>query len=280
MSKKLQQTYKKKIIITGGNGMLGSHFYNKYKKICSITKYPHRIENHRKFDTWLSNKKFNYFIHFAAITKNEIKKKKVINFINVVSTKKLINIINKKKISGLKYFLFISSSHVYGFSKNKIKETKKRVPKNIYGISKKKVEDYLLKNRNKFDFKVGIARVFNVTGAKQKKGNFVPDMIEKMKKVKKINFVNQFRDFIHIDDVSKSLKLLLEKEIEKPINISSGKKINLIKVCEILNKRFVHQNISYDKNKGKDIFGDNKLLKSVGIKKFKSIKQALLSYKK
>ena len=260
--------------------MLGSHFYKKYKNVFKIIKYPYKIENFKKFDKWLIGKKFNYFIHFAAITKNESKNKEKIRLINLTSTIKMINILNKKKISDFEYFLFISTSHVYGFSNKKIKETKKRVPNNIYGESKKKAEDYLLKKRNKLNFKVGIARVFNVTGAKQKKGNFVPDMVEKIKKVKKINFVNQFRDFIHIDDVSRSLKLLLNKNFEKPINISSGKKINLIDVCKILNNRFFKHKISYDKKRGNDIFGNNTLLRSIGIKKFKSIKQALLDYKK
>ena len=176
--------------------------------------------------------------------------------------------------------MFISSSHVYGYSNVKINETKKRVPKNIYGKTKKKVEDYIINNRKKFNFKIGIARIFNSTGPKQKKGNFVPDMISKMKNIKMIKNINQFRDFIHIDDVSKSIKLLIEKEIENPINLSSGKKINLIDACKILNKKFVKKEISFDLKRGKDIFGDNTFLKRLGVKKFKSVSQSLLSYKK
>ena len=42
------------------------------------------------------------------------------------------------------------------------------------------------------------------------------------------NNVNQYRDFIHIDDVMESIILLIKKNFDKPINISSGKKINLI----------------------------------------------------
>jgi nucleoside-diphosphate-sugar epimerase len=105
-------------------------------------------------------------------------------------------------------------------------------------------------------------------------------MISKMKNIKTIKNINQFRDFIHIDDVSKSIKLLIEKEIENPINLSSGEKINLINVCKILNKKFVKKEISFDLKKGKDIFGDNTFLKRLGIKKFKSVNQSLLSYKK
>jgi len=277
----LKKIYKKKIVITGGSGLLGSYFYKKYKNIYSITKYPNRIEKFKKFEKWLSNRKFNYFIHFAAITKNESKQfKKILNLVNVKSPIRILNAVNKKKINDFSYFLFISSSHVYGYSKVKIKETKKRIPKNIYGKTKKKVEDYIINNRKKFNFRIGIARIFNSTGPKQKKGNFVPDMVAKMKNIKIIKNINQFRDFIHIDDVSKSIKLLIEKEIENPINLSSGEKINLINACKILNKNFVKKKISFDLKKGKDIFGDNTFLKRLGVKKFKSVNQSLLSYKK
>ncbi len=277
----MKKIYKKKIIITGGSGLLGGYFYKKYKNIYQITKYPHRIEQFKKFKNWISNKKFNYFIHFAAITKNETKQlKNIVQLVNIKSPIKILNMINQKKINEFKYFLFISSSHVYGYSKNKISENKRRSPQNSYGKTKKKVEDYILKHRKKFNFKIGIARIFNITGPKQKKGFFVPDMISKMKNSEKIKKINQYRDFIHIDDVSRSIKCLLEQEIEKPINISSGKKINLIKACRILNKKYVKKRISFDLKKGKDIFGNNTFLKRVGIKNFKNVTQSLLSYRK
>ena len=138
----MNKVFKKRIIITGGNGMLGNHFYNKYKNAYTIIKYPYRIENFKKFDKWLAGRKFNYFVHFAAKTKSESKNKKKLTLINVTSTIKMINILNKKRILNFQYFLFISSSHVYGFSNKKIKETRKRNPNNIYGKSKKRVEDF------------------------------------------------------------------------------------------------------------------------------------------
>ena len=281
MDEPLIKKYKKKIVITGGSGLLGKYFYKKYKNVYKIIKYPYRIEKFKRFEKWLSKKKFNYFIHFAAITKNESKKyKDILHLVNVKSPIKILNIINEKNINNFSYFLFISSSHVYGYSRNKIKENKKRVPQNSYGLSKKKVEDYIINNRKKYNFKVGIARIFNSTGPKQKKGNFVPDMILKMKKINKIKNINQYRDFIHIDDVSKSIKRLIEREIEYPINISSGQKINLINACKILNDKFVKKEVLFDLKKGSDIYGDNSLLKKIGIKKFKNIYQILSAYKK
>ena len=77
-----------------------------------------------------------------------------------------------------------------------------------------------------------------------------------------------------------SLDLLIKKKFNKPINISSGKKINLIQVCKIINQTYVQKEIIYGKKRGKDLYGDNKLLKSIGKKKFKNIYQIIKSFKK
>ena len=248
----MNKAYKKKIIITGGRGLLGSNFYIRYKKKFNIIRYPYRIEHFSKFQKWIRNKDFDYFIHFAALTKSEsIKRRKSLNLINVKSTLNIIESLNRENIKNFKYFLFISSSHVYGTSSKKIKENKKTTPNNSYGLSKKKVEDFIFKNRKKYKFKIGVARVFNSTGPKQKIGNFVPDMIKKIKKNNFIDNVNQYRDFIHIDDVMDSLMLLIKKKFYRPINISSGKKINLTQVCKIINQTYVKKNIIFGKKKRK-----------------------------
>ncbi len=276
----MKKKFKKRIIITGGSGLLGSYFYKKYSKKFVIIKYPYRIENFKKLDNWIENKDFEYFIHFAAITKNESKKfSKTLNLINVKSSINILKTLKKVKIKSFKYFLFISSSHVYGYSSKIIKENKLRKPKSPYGKSKKKVEDFIFRNRKKFNYKIGVARIFNSTGPKQKKGNFVPDMILKMKRFDTLFNINQNRDFIHIDDVSRSIIILLKKEFEKPINISSGRKINLIKICKILNQIHIKKKINFDLKKGKDIYGDNSLLRKIGIRNLKDIKKTLSTYR-
>ena len=274
----MKKASKKKIVITGGSGLLGSYFFNKYKSKYKIIKYNNRIEKINLFYNWIKKKNFDYFIHFAAITRqnNQVNRNKI-NLINVKSSKNILLTLHKLKIKDFKYFLFISSSHVYGKSKFKIKETTKRKPINIYGMSKKKVEDFILKNQSKFNFKIGIARVFNITGKKQKKGYFITDMINKIKTGDKINNINKFRDFIHLDDVVKSLNLLIKKNYSKPINICSGKKINLIEVCQILNRKLFKKKLIFNEKKGENIFGNNTMLKKLGIKKFKNFNQIIKS---
>ena len=142
------------------------------------------------------------------------------------------------------------------------------------------MEDFIIKNRNNFFFKIGIARIFNITGPRQRNGYFIPDIIKKMKKNNNIKNINHFRDFIHIDDVCESIINIMERKFEPPINISSGKKINLIDVCKNINKLYFKKELSYEKKRGKDLFGNNNLLKSLGKNKFKSIIEIIKSYKK
>jgi nucleoside-diphosphate-sugar epimerase len=187
----------------------------------------------------------------------------------------------KKFIKNFKYFLFISSSHVYGFHKKKILEGDKRKPFNKYGNSKKNVEDFIIKNKKKFYFKIGIARIFNFTSNKQNYGHFVPDMYSKIKNRKNLINLNINRDFIHIDDVTRSLELMIKKQIDKPINICSGKKINLISLTKKLNLMTFNRDLKFINSKKKnnqDIYGNNNLLKKLGIKKFKNLNIILKSF--
>ena len=272
----MKNQYKKNILITGATGLLGSYFYKKFKNRYKILKYPNRIENINKFKKWIEKKKIEYFIHFAAATTNV--KSKNFNKVNYVSTVNILNSLNTH--INLKYFLFISTSHVYGFSNKKIIEKTKTKPINRYGLSKKKTEDFIIKYRNTYNYKIGIARIFNITGPKQRSGYFIPDIFKKIKNNNIIDNINTFRDFIHIDDVMDSLKLIINKKLEKPINISSGEKINLTKICQIINSLYFKKNITFGKKRGKDLYGDNKFLKSLGKKKFKNIQNIIKSYKK
>ena len=66
----MKKVYKETIAITGGDGFLGSSFYEKFKKKYRIIKYPYRIENSKKFTLWLKKNNFEKFIHFAALTRH------------------------------------------------------------------------------------------------------------------------------------------------------------------------------------------------------------------
>ena len=277
----MKKVSKKTILITGGNGVLGSYFYNKYKKNYKIISFTHRLEQFNKLEKWIKNNTFDYFIHFAAVTSRKKENYSKINLINKVLPIKILKFFRKNSIKNFRYFLFISSSHVYGYYKNKILETNQRKPFNEYGDTKKKVEDYILKNRKLFNFKIGIARIFNFTSDKQSLGHFIPDIYQKIKEKKNLVDLNNNRDFIHIDDVARSLELMIKKKFDSPLNICSGVKTNLISLSRKLNLMTFKKNIIFKNSKNKlkqDICGNNTLLKKLGLKKFKNLDIILKSF--
>ena len=91
-------------------------------KLFVFKKYNNDINNYEKFSKWLSeNNSINYFVNFAAITssKESNKKKKKVLQTNYKSVIGILNIINRSNLNNFKYFLAISSSHVFNKSRSK-----------------------------------------------------------------------------------------------------------------------------------------------------------------
>ena len=70
---------------------------------------------------------------------------------------------------------------------------------------------------------------------------------------------------------------MISKKYNSEINISSGRKINLIDVCKRINDLYFKKEIEYNMERGKDIYGSNNRLKQLGLNKFKSIDQIIKS---
>ena len=134
--------------ITGHTGVLGSEFikYNPSKK---FIKFKGNITKRKDISEWIIKKNINYLFHFAAVVPTRIVKN---NFdyaskVNFLGTKYLVDECLKSK--KIKWFFFASTSHVYGFSNKKIKETMKTKPISKYGSTKLKAENYIVKSFKK-----------------------------------------------------------------------------------------------------------------------------------
>ena len=256
--------------ISGHKSVLCKAFVNKFKKKYVYTFYKGRIENKNKFNNWLiRNNKINYFINFAAITsvsECEKNKKKAMN-INYKANVTIINCLNQSILKNFNYFLYISSSHVYKPSFKFLHEKSQRIPSNYYGLTKKKFEDYIEKFKTKFNFNIGIARIFNFYSPKKIKGFFINDIILKSRKSKKLTLgsINTCRDYIDIDDIVKALDLMISKKLSSSFNICSGIKYNLLHIVQKITKsKKIY--LEYEKNYKKGIFGNNRKIIQHGWK--------------
>ena len=233
-------TYKKfKLIgLTGSTGLLGQSLKKKLRKLNNykLNCYKGDITNKSQLKKWFKVNSFCYVIHLAAIV--PVKKvNKNINFakkVNIGGTKNIINEINKKK--SIKWFFFSSSSHVYQFNNKEVRETSIKKPFSIYGKTKLEAEKFIEKKINK-KIKFCIGRIFSLEGKNKDDSYFLPGLLKKIRKNKVIEIdLNQFRDFIHVDDVAEAVVILLKKEQVGIYNIASGKKTRFYELINLFSK--------------------------------------------
>ncbi len=161
---------KKKILVIGGAGYLGSFFCNHhllqgnfvYCLDNFIYNNSHSIKNLKEnknfvFDNFDIRKKFkskidfDYVVIFAGLVGDPITKKyqSLSNQINFRGVKQIIDYYKNKNVK----LIFMSTCSNYGFIKNKIaQENTKLSPISLYAIQKVKIEKYIisLKNKSKF----------------------------------------------------------------------------------------------------------------------------------
>lgn len=126
-------------------------------------------------------------------------------------------------------FNFISSCFVYGNDVLNAKETDCCNPTGFYSITKRCAEQLLISFCETFNIKYRILRIGNVYGLDKTvslKKNVLGSIIKSLKENKDIKLYdggNYLKDYIHVDDVCKSIKLILEKgNINEIYNISTG----------------------------------------------------------
>ena len=273
------------ILITGGAGYIGSAtaYLSLKKKIkpIIIDKLIYKKNNIAPkkgifFKSNISNldlvkkiiKKYNIksVIHFAAYkdVEESILKPKKYYANNYLISKKFIKCC---KESGINQFIFSSTAAVYGdLNKNKkVQEKSDLKPISMYGVTKKKIEEYLNKISDK-NFKFFSLRYFNVIGGDKllKYGPIGPNnksltnnLFKAMetKKVFKIFGKNHktkdgtpVRDFIHVDDLTsihfKALEYLKKSKKNQICNCGYGKGYSIKEVAEIFKKKNF-KNFSY-----------------------------------
>ena len=228
----------KLIGLTGSTGLLGQSLKKKLRKLNNykLNCYKGDITNKSQLKKWFKVNSFCYVIHLAAIV--PVKKvNKNINFakkVNIGGTKNIINEINKKK--SIKWFFFSSSSHVYQFNNKEVRETSIKKPFSIYGKTKLEAEQFIEKKINK-KIKFCVGRIFSLEGKNKAKSYFLPGLLKKIRKNKVIEIdLNQFRDFIHVDDVAEAVVILLKKEQVGIYNIASGKKTRFYELINLFSK--------------------------------------------
>ena len=277
---------KKVIGITGSTGMVGKKLLSLINKNSyDINRFKGDIRSKSQVNIWVKNNRIDYLIHLAAIVpvsqvENNYKKSVMVNY---NGTKNIINSINQNKPKFLKWLFYSSTAQIYKFSKKKIKESFPKSGTSKYGNIKLNAEKFIMNKIKKNRMvNVCIGRIFSVTSIDQSLEYFVPSIFKKIKKSKNIfSFpsLNKKRDFIHIEDLCRSIIHLMKLEYNGTLNIASGKSHSLNYIIKYFCKKFKKKLILI-KNKmpNIDLTADIQKLKKTNFKHKKKIDDILQDY--
>lgn len=223
-------------LIIGGSGKIGKSLNYKHSK---KTFYKNKIKNGIRFNLinddinlLIEKYKINRVILLSAISDPDVcfKKKNYSNKLNVDKTKKLINILIKKKI----YFIFFSSEYVFDGKIGNYKENSKIKPNNLYGTQKFMIENYIKRKTKNFS----ILRIGKTYGDNIKDktliSNFLNELINGKSFFKVAN--DQIFNPLFIGDLKKIVDIFLKKKIKGVFNVGGPQKLSRYKVLELILK--------------------------------------------
>ena len=204
--KNLKKNKIKKILLTGSSGFVGGYLYKELKKKYEIRKLKHKDLLKKK--KLFLNTKFDYFIHAAASTNFNSKKKDIYKNNTSMIKKILLQYHNNNTI-----FINISSISMFNNSNNKIiSSTSKYAPDDDFSKSKVFIEKFL-KKKKKFKKIISI-RLPGIIG-KNCTPNFSSKLIDDLRNDKKIDLYNVnhlFNNVIHIKNLLTVIKKIVKKK--------------------------------------------------------------------
>ncbi len=255
---------KKKVLITGAAGFIGSHTVDLFLKRGFEVKgldnlSTGRMENlnhikknknfiFKKIDlTNIKNNKFiednDYVIHFAGLGDIVPSINNPIKYVrnNFNGT---LNLLKAIKINRIKKFVYAASSSCYGIAKTPTKETSNIDTKYPYAFSKYAGEQLCMHWMNVYNLQVNSIRIFNAYGPRSRTsgvygavfGVFMRQLLSK-KPFTVVGDGNQKRDFLFVSDVANAFfKAATTGKTGKIWNIGSSKPQSINKLCYLLDK--------------------------------------------
>lgn len=222
-----------KILVTGANGLVGSHFIENYSTkeknttILSPTQEEMDITDEKSVENFFKLHTPDIIIHFAAFTDVSKAEEQRNNknapcwIVNVEGTANLIRACNHQP-----YFIYISTDVVFSGAKENPgtygEDCEPEGNPNLlswYGWTKREAEKLVLTSLKN----AAILRIANPVRAKY------PPKLDYVRKILKLYdtgqlypmFVDQYLTLTYISEVTETLKVLLDKELSGIFHVSS-----------------------------------------------------------
>jgi nucleoside-diphosphate-sugar epimerase len=208
---------KKRIIVSGYNGYIGRNLISFFKK--------KKIE-FKKFDIdKLKNYHFNNFTHFIHLN-FYIKEEKKNILKNYKEIKKVIKICKDNKL-----FLIFPSTACFKYRGYKRLSNNINVI-NYYTFAKNECEKKIFQSGLRYC----VLRIFNVYGGDTKNRYYISFIINQFLKKKTLNikFKNNYRDYIHINDLCNLICKVITKNKTGVYEAGSGQSISIQKLVILI----------------------------------------------
>ena len=235
---------KKRLLVTGGCGFIGSNFINRYFNNFEIVvnldalyyagKEEHVLSEIRNNPNYLfingnirdlnlinsifANYSITHIIHFAAQSHVDLSFTDSLQYSmdNIIGTHTLLEAL--RSYGKLHKFIHVSTDEVYGESllNDDIMKTESSLlcPTNPYASSKAGAEMIVMSYYHSFKIPIIITRGNNVYGHNQHKEKLIPRFIDLLKNNEPVTIQgdgNCRRSFLHVDDVTDAFMLILNK---------------------------------------------------------------------
>lgn len=203
--------------IFGGHGFIGSNYVKQFGGIVND-----------RDDLKVKSNEILYFI--STVDNYHVYGNPYIDIeTNLITLMKVLEQCKGKDVT----FNFISSWFVYGDTVCPAKEDSYCNPKGFYSITKRTAEQLLISYCETFDIKYRILRLANVVGVDDakvsKKKNALQYLINELKLGNDIQLYDNgefVRDYIHVSDVVRAIKLVISKgELNTIYNVGNGKPV-------------------------------------------------------
>ena len=226
----------KRILVTGGNGLVATQFIAQVLRETDWNVYTTVRSNMRRLldateefsdeinqrviikGNYSEDQEYDIIVHLAAATDvgesitNPMKHVEQ----NIVETAKLLEF--ARTLPNLEKFIFMSSNEVFGPAMYDVNysELDRLNPYSPYSGTKAAAEQLCASYFNTYKMPINIVRTMNVFGERQTARRFFPVVIRKILDGEEINIFDNFRTYIHAEDVADAIMFIIKGEYKYP----------------------------------------------------------------
>jgi len=225
----------RKLLITGADGMVGSHLCRQLQALnYSYSKLTRKNGDIAAAETWQSIEPHDVVVHLAAQTFVPNSWKNPAQFIetNSMGTLQALEYCRKHGAA-----LIFMSSYLYGNpAALPIPETAALYTPNPYALSKKMAEDFCRFYNSSFQVPVTILRPFNLYGAGQDTSFLIPMLIQQSleNEAFRVKDLHPRRDYLYIDDFIKALISCIPLDGYHVLNIGAGSSYSVLDIINTI----------------------------------------------